>query len=215
MSYEYLYNLKCTTEDDVYKQVWSTTTPTVCPDNAGHTIDPNSLTISDSRLADAPINSNNRRFVVYDYDTGIMGPLAISGTGKVLKYDTNGKIKAEAADHYQILFGSDKYSGVEAKNSVYTSMGTFVFEGTEKTPMTNLKIVCYATDKLLNVRLVNYSNSGEVLFEKTGITNSVKELVSVDFVAALPTTESILEIDISYTNASGNQKPLIYSAILE
>ena len=47
----YQYRLYCETED-AYVEVWDTEAPTVCPNNNGHTIDTDSITVIDKITQD-------------------------------------------------------------------------------------------------------------------------------------------------------------------
>ena len=96
-----------------------------------------------------------------------------------------------------LFLGKDKpYSRTKQKE--YTTLGCFIFPGTDKLgTIKNIKavIAMQSGGTSIDVRLVDSSN-GNVISEKTNNTNTRPQIIDMDGIVNVPNLESILELQM-------------------
>ena len=91
---------------------------------------------------------------------------------------------------------SDEY--IQVMSSEWSNVGDFIFEGSADTPCTDFEIIGWVTAEgaIGYVRLYDYTNNAEVgIITVSGVEKAIYENENLN----LPTTESILEIQMKVT----------------
>lgn len=99
------------------------------------------------------------------------------------------------------------YSKVSTKNSTYTTVGAFIFGGTDNwgTPIEVLALCGVEDATSLDVRLFDLTNS-TVIAESIGVTGAYPSIAVLGAISNLPTAQAVWEIQVKRNTGSGNQQ---------
>jgi len=208
--------------DNQWEFVWTDTEPAVCPVNGTHTITLDKTSIIKSGKADTITELTSDPTVNDDASKGFKkGSMIFTEDGEIFicKDSTVG-----AADWKKLpknktvsqVFQTGESGFVKGGNTDYTTIGSFVFEGTTKggAPQ-KIKVVA---DKFnatsFDVRVQDSAN-GNVIAELTNQNSSGINILDMGSIGNLPSGETTFELQIKATGNGNNNKMKLYSMQME
>jgi hypothetical protein len=182
------YRFFCITED-ILKYVWGTSEPTECPDDPGHSINTDSITIIEKEnLADLPPQE-----------------LGVASPGVSEDYSRSDHSHAIAKGKSDI----DHPFNVETsktKSGIWAIKHTFMFDGTDRKGIpTEFKVVASVQqpDYPGDVRVYDITNSNQIAILES-INNKDRSIFNMGTISNLPTDEAIFSIQLRCL--TGNDK---------
>ena len=190
---KFKYRIWCETES-VYTYVWSDSVPSECPNGAGHSVDPDKMSIVQTKheyLID-PINGPFLKILSPD-----------GNTEKELTIDNNGSfivgekyVKIGGTNSVITCFTDGSKSYVKTNSSSYQTMAYILFGGTNDTGQPiSIKVLgnSKAINKDFQVRLV-CSVTGNIIAESAAVSGKSIFVIDLGTISNLPANASAVEI---------------------
>lgn len=103
----------------------------------------------------------------------------------------------------------------EIKSQTYEDIDDVIFLGNNgMSTIQSVHVVASSTGAEYSVRLYDLTNA-RIIAEKTGLTNTEKEVIDLGTISNIPTNKAVLELHIKRTTGAGTAKIKYYSTTIQ
>jgi len=106
---------------------------------------------------------------------------------------------------------------ISTKNTTYTCMSSFKYDGSSQIGNIDYIDVVAKKDSAVTsygIKIIDRMNNDITIAEKTGMTNTDYDVVSLGPISNLPTSYSIFEVHAKRTGGSGNEKNVFINQLI-
>jgi len=200
MSEEYIFRIWCETESTYVETDWTTSTPTECPNDPGHTIDTDSIAIIKTSPPYLAVDGSNTPEADIDFNSKKITNLADPTTDQ----EAVTKTYADNFAYFTyLLYDSLSKPYLEMGDSSYYTMAAFIYDGSDTYPISELKAVVSRAGSSGTSYLRIYDVTNNKTIAEATFTSSSQHIITDSSLTNVPTGQAIFEIQGKSPNDSG------------
>jgi hypothetical protein len=190
MAEQYIYRVWCVTEAAYVETDWSTSAPTECPNDPGHTIDTDSITIIKTSEAHLRLDGTNSPDADIDFNAKKITNLADPTAAQ------EGVTKSYTDDRAYLTYviREDRNPYMPISSATWETVCAFIYDGSDAYPISEFKVLVsrYAESGLAEMRLYDVTNNNEIGY--VSWTTMTRQILTDSSLTNIPTGQAVFEL---------------------